>query len=390
MIFRSATKHAAACLLLFGGVLSSGQALSDSLSELLPPLLKNHNLIKASETDVGSARERVRASRDPYYPNASITAYAGIEDRNVPEADDTKMQPKELDVNLTQRLWDFGETQSSVKIAGLTLDQMRATLVATRQSLILRAVSAYLNVNKASEVLEFARQSEVNIKKQADLEDALVQQGAGLSTDVLQAKTQLAGAQARRVQSRGALQIALNGFRAVFGHQPENIANMVKPKLPIHLMPATIEEAVKVALEENPNIKAATIGNHVARENVRFTRSSSFFPKLDMVADIKYKNNVGGTRHHQREVLGKVQLTFPFDLGFTALNTLKASKGDALSTSSRLADSRDLVEEQVRNAWDNVTTARENAEFLKNQANIAAEFLELAKEKRQGGESSLI
>ena len=49
-----------------------------------------------------------------------------------------------------------------------------------------------------------------------------------------------------------------------------------------------------------------------------------------------------------------------------------------------------MIEEQIRNAWENLRTAKLNAERLQNQANIAAEFLELARKERQLGNRSLI
>ena len=44
----------------------------------------------------------------------------------------------------------------------------------------------------------------------------------------------------------------------------------------------------------------------------------------------------------------------------------------------------------MRNAWDGLMTAKDNAQFLGNQADIAAEFLELARKERQLGNRSLL
>ena len=51
---------------------------------------------------------------------------------------------------------------------------------------------------------------------------------------------------------------------------------------------------------------------------------------------------------------------------------------------------RDQIEEQARNAWSNLITAGQNAALLQNQANIAAEFLDLARKERQLGKRTLI
>ena len=79
----------------------------------------------------------------------------------------------------------------------MQLEQAQSQLIAARQDVLLRSLSAHVNVRRALEVLNFAKQSEENIKAQAVLENALVERGAGLSTDVLQAKVTL------RVPKRG-------------------------------------------------------------------------------------------------------------------------------------------------------------------------------------------
>ena len=60
------------------------------------------------------------------------------------------------------------------------------------------------------------------------------------------------------------------------------------------------------------------------------------------------------------------------------------------STTNRYGDTKDATEEAARNAWDNLQTARQNTEHLHLQANIASEFLELARRERQLGNRSLI
>ena len=49
-----------------------------------------------------------------------------------------------------------------------------------------------------------------------------------------------------------------------------------------------------------------------------------------------------------------------------------------------------MVEQQARDSWENLRTSRENAGLLKNQANIASEFLDFARKERQLGRRSLI
>ena len=92
-----------------------------------------------------------------------------------------------------------------------------------KSDLLLRALTAYLRVIQSRESVKYAVQSVANIKKQTELEDEAVSAGGGLTSDVLQAKTQLAGAQARLIQFEGVLDAAKHEFEYLFGFFPQNL-----------------------------------------------------------------------------------------------------------------------------------------------------------------------
>lgn len=320
-----------------------------------------------------------------------MTTTYGNEQQNKPSgSDSTNMVSREADFIVTQRLWDGGATSSSIRSAELSQQQAEAVLVSTKSSLLLRAVSAYVNVLRARQALTYAVQSEENVKKQTELEDALVKRGAGFSTDVLQAKVQLAGAQARRARAAGALQVAKNAYRGVFNKDPGQAESLVMPSLPVDQLPATVEEAVDEALKNNSQLVAADLTSRIAETNIAAARASGFFPTLDAKLDYKLKRDVGATVGNQREVFGKVEMNFPFNLGFTAVNTLKASENTHKASVFRYADTKSQIEQLTRNSWEQLKTAKNNAELLGNQANIAAEFLEFARKERTLGRRSLL
>ena len=211
-----------------------------------------------------------------------------------------------------------------------------------------------------------------------------------MSTDVLQAKTQLAGAEARAIQARGALRTALNRYKAVFGHLPDNLPSLQEPKLPLTLLPTSVEDAINKVLRSNPDLIVSRIGTEIAQETVRKTKVDGFMPSFEASAANNYHEDAGGSFGSSSEQTIKLEGTFSLNLGMTAVNTLKASKLSQLANVNRYRDLKDQTEEKTRNAWDNLQTARDNAEQLHNQANIAAEFLELARRERKLGNRSLI
>ena len=386
------TKLTALSLLAGSFVLAHApsSARAESLETLLPYVIENHDRVRASKSSLTAARNRAREALGGWYPTLSQTVNAGHETQENDGGADTRTGFSEYDFSLTQLLWDFGSTNAAIDKARLEVEAARFDLIETRQSLILEAITAYMNTIRSNAALGFAKESEGNIRRQTGLEEALVGLGSGFSTDVLQAKTQLAGAQARRAQSEGGLVNALNRFQAVYGRMPDNIEALTPVPYPAAFLPLSLTQATDVALETNPSLKNAILDADIAKEDVRIARADNFTPKIEASAERKLKKNVGGTIGPKQESLAKVEMTFDFNLGFTAVNTLRASESDLSASTFTAADTRRTIEEQVRNAWQQLETAKQTASHLNNQANIAAAFLELARNERQLGRRSLI
>ena len=367
-----------------------GVSHAETLPELVQYLTQEHNLVKAAEEDANAARQRARVALGDWFPTLDVSMSYGFEDQTQPGADDTRFVTRDTDLKVTQLLWDFGKTNAALRRAGLVLEQALAVLDGVRQNVLLRGVTAYLNVSRRTQVLKFAKRSEGNIKKQADLEDALVQAGKGFSTDVLQAKARLAGAEARRINAHGRFEVAKNDYRALFEREPDNIYSQGIIHLPYESLPLTLEDAVQTAIKFNPGLKSESFGIQIAEEDVNSTRSDSFFPRLQGVFEQRYKKDFSGTVGFQRESLGKIELSFPFNLGFTSFNRLRAANHDRSATVRRFADRKDIVEQQTRDAWTNLLTARQRTSSLRNQAEIVMRFLEDARKERKAGRRSLL
>ncbi|MGE5506391.1 MAG: TolC family outer membrane protein [Actinomycetota bacterium] len=380
-----------ASVALPAALLAATPASAETFKEMVEQILPNHNRIKAAKADVEGADNLVEVARGGWYPTMTTTLDYGREMENKPTGTiNTDMVFKRYEAQIKQLVWDFGAVNANIDRAELTKVQAEATRTGTEQALLLDALTAYINLVRAHMQVTFARDSEANIRKQTGLEEARVQRGSGLSTDVLQAKTQLAGAEATRVAAEGALENARNRFRAIFGRDPDNVTTLALPAVPADRIPATLGDAIATARTGNIQLKVASLIVDIARKNADATQASQLFPRIDLVGEARNKQNYAGTAGNQTETLGKVELTYPLNLGFTAINSLRAAESGITAADARLADTRDQVEERVRNAWKNLETQRSRAEYLKNQSNIANEFLELARKERRLGTRSLI
>jgi adhesin transport system outer membrane protein len=368
----------------------AGPATGRPLTDVLDELLTTNKKIKAAEADMATANEQVREALGAWYPKLDVAGSYGYERQfKGNNTRDTKVPPREVDLKITQLLWDFGSTNAAIENARLAYEQAKAALTAVEQAVLLEGVTAYLDLARRRRLLDFARASEDNIKRQTALEDARVERGRGLPSDVLQAKTQLAGAQARRVRTEGSLQQAVNRYVAVF-YKPPDDGPMTEPRLPIEAVPTSLDDVVKAALDDNPGLRRSRLSVAVARNNVVKTTADKFAPTLNLNGQNTYENDFDGTLGQKHKQLVKVEMKYSINLGLTALNTLRASEHAFTAAENRHGDAADGLIEQARNAWQELLTAKENAAHLHNQANIAAEFLDLARKERDLGRRSLI
>ena len=387
---RSLLKAGFTFAVIFGVSAWSAGARAQSLPDVLLDLIENHDRINAAKNSLDAATSRIRETRGAWFPELEIDFNNGFQKRGNPGTQDTTKKFNETSLSVTQLLWDFGKTDTDIGISRKNRESAAINLNQVRQDLVLEGIVAYIQVYSANRRLALSRQSEDNIKKQTELEDARVAGGAGFSTDVLQAKTELAEAQSRRVVAEGTLRNALSRYHALYRDMPKGINEFKLPPVPEVLMPRTLEEAIEIGLKENFQLRNARLASDIAKDSVTRTRQDLFFPELNAVVETSHERNLDGTIGQRNAQAAKVELNFPFNLGFTALDSVSASSSDYKASIDRAADTQRTVEENIRLAWADLETARQNHDVRTAQVEIAAKFLELAREEREAGRRSLL
>jgi len=377
-------------LICLGVFFPAGPLHAESLANLLEKAIESHDRVLAAKSDVIASQRRAWETLGTWFPTLTPTANYGWEKQNKPLALDSSMPFKEFDLKLTQLLWDFGKTNALVDKARLTVLKSTVSLETARRDMIMEAISAYVNLLRSVDVLNFSIQSEENISRQTGLEKALVESGSGLSTDVLQAKTQLAGAEARRIQNEGRKISAMNRFQSVFNVAPENIPDMERVAVPAASLPDGLDEALETAISNNTRLKTSRFDEEIAAYSISEVRGTKFFPKVEGTVERKWKENVAGTVQYKGETLAKVEMSIPFNLGLTGLDAVEAAKNDLLKAKQTTDAMRRTIEEEVRNAWSSLHIAERTSKSLLTQAGISAAFLDLARKERELGQRSLI
>ncbi len=377
-------------VVLMAGVLSVSVAGAEDLNDAVTGMLASHDRMAAAEADVLAAENSARVALGGWFPNISLTGEYGASRNHYEDTDIMHLDPALFEARLTQRLWDFGKTNGEVRKAKAAYERALAARDNTRQELILEGVTAYLKLKQAEELLKYSRKSVENIKEQTSMESTRISAGQGYSTDVLQAKAQLLGAEARLSRVEGMLQGAKNRVLNAFKRPAGEISALTMGESVVKLLPATLEEAEGVALKANPRLKVADAIVQEAEENANTRTAGAYYPTINGVLDYNYKDDYGAIEGWRKEGLAKVEVRYDFDLGFTSVNVSKAADETYKAALKGREDVKQQVLENVRNAWQNVLTADKNARLLRDQADIVAQFLELARKERKMGRRSLL
>lgn len=363
-----------------------------TLGELLPNMLEQHERLKAAQDTEAAGMQRFEAAKRAWYPKLNITGDVAREVTDYNTAASVTLTHNIEKFRATQNIWDGGLTDGTIRTSGGAYKQAEYSRTFTRQGLLLEGSVAYLQLMKAVRTLDYAMQSEQNIKRQTGIEESLVEKGAGLSSDVLQAKAQLAQAAALRVVNEGQLENARSRFKAVFGFAPDDplVATFTYPDAPYDRIPGTLDEAINIALQENPSLLVSRSMVEAADGSVE-TALASFYPHFNAFAEYWRKENDGGQKDLVKweQRLG-VEFSYNLYNGGGDSATLAASRKDRSAAVNTVLDVERTIEEQVRVSWQNLITARAKAEWFRNQAVISEEFLELARKERKLGNRSLL
>jgi len=363
------------------------------LEEELRGLVAEHPLIQSNQSQVLAADKGISASLSPFLPSLDITGGGGYEHVSTPSFRASPDGPFETNAEnysatLKENIYDGGRKYANRRSAKLQRDVAGVNLTNVRQALVFEGASAYINVLRQNELVALSGQNGDNIRKQLNLEDERVRRGSGIAVDVLQAKSRLQLSLERLSASHGALEDSKSRFRQVYGRIPDPGA-MALP-LPVdRLLPANVEDAVNIALAENPNVIAANKRIDIGVEQKKSIQSE-YYPSVDIVLQRKYENDYAGTPGIRRDSTAKVQATWNL---FSGLDTASRAAQTAAETEARRSEhmqAKRKAEEQTRLAWQALQTANERVILLENAVNIASEVFESRKKLRESGKETVI
>ncbi|WP_300031862.1 TolC family outer membrane protein [uncultured Roseobacter sp.] len=279
----------------------AGVAQSETLADALVGayntsglLDQNRALLRAADEDVAGAAAALKPVLN-YTANLtrnfgdtrSISTFSGLASTN-------NLESTNASAGLIAELllYDFGATQLGVEAAKETVLATRQQLISLEQQVLLRAVTAFLNVRSLTEFVALRRNNLNLLEQELRAAQDRFEVGEVTRTDVAQAESQLAEARSGLATAQGDLQQAIEEYRNVVGRTPG--ALVTPPSLPS--FGSNVEAARSQALRVHPDLRAAQHAVAAAELNI-LRAEAAIKPTLSANGSLNVQENLGSSSY---------------------------------------------------------------------------------------------
>jgi outer membrane protein len=295
--------------------------------------------------------------------------------------------PRGYAVGLTQPIFRGFRTKNAVSLAEATVRGGWEALRTTENSVLLEAVTAYLDVVRDQAILTLRENNVTVLTRDLSATQARFQAGEVTRTDVEQAKARRAGAVAALDLARANLKTSRATFERVIGHPP---SNLVEPKSST-MVPKTLPMSTEIALRESPAVVAALYREQAARFNIDLIRGE-LLPTVQIEANHakRFDPSPGSNIEFAEDNTVTGRLTVPFYSGGEVEARVRQAKQTQVQRLQEIEQARTEVQAQVVTAWSQLQAAQAAVES--DQVAVAANRVALAgvREEERVGQRTLL
>jgi len=380
----------AVSVLAFAG---AAQGETFSLDDALGVAYETNPQLDAERAALRATDEGVAEANAGWRPSVNAAGSYGsqrVEISGVPEA--LNDHPLQGELTVTQPLFRGGRTVAEIGRAKALDRAGRAQLTDAEQQVLLAAVTAYMDVVRDSAIVDLNQHNVDVLKKQLDATQKQFDVGELTRTDVAQSQARLSAAQTGLVTAQGQLAISRANFQKVIGRAPETLDEAS----PLPALPGTEDDALNLALKQNPALIAAQENEHAADYAVDDS-TGALLPQLSLQGQYQYSRSAFNTGIGATSGAGTIrstavigQLTVPIYQGGADEAALRQAKQLHSQAQLDAVNAERVTREGVSAAWEAFQSAQ--SAIASNQAAVKANqlaFEGVSKEQQVGSRTIL-
>ncbi len=288
-------------------------------------------------------------------------------------------------VNLTQILFDFGQSLDAIRAARATERSLEADASTTRETVVFDLKQAYFTLLTARRLLGVADENVLQDQKHLDLAQARLDVGVATRFDVTQAQVQLANAELAQVTARNNVAVATETLRNTLGLEGPLDFDIVDT-LDVHDVRLEEDKALGLAYDHRPELMSQRLQEESVSEQIAALQKN-YLPSISGDAGYLFSGD-DYPLQSSWNIGANVNLSI-FNGGLTT-----AQIGEARATLSNLKykeqSLRQQIALQVRQAVLNLALAHESIRVSEKGLQQARENVELAEGRYKTGVGNII
>ncbi|WP_310036036.1 MULTISPECIES: TolC family outer membrane protein [unclassified Sphingomonas] len=328
---------------------------AETLREAMVKAYRTNPDLTAERANLRATDENVPIARSRGLPGVSSTGAYSESLSNTDATPGSVPRQGTLGVDLSVPVFSGGAVRNSVRAAETRVAAGRAGLRSVEAALFTDVVAAYMDVIRDEATvrlnLQNVRALDVNLQATRDRFEV----GDLTRTDVAQSEARLALAQAQLRGAEARLISSREAYIRVVGTAP----GALTPPPPLPGLPAGPDQAVAVALEENPALEGARKAREASGYDVRVARAARL-PTVSVGVGGDYYNRFGsvpgvgansGLKNDGFATSAGVSLSIPlFQGGRPAAQVRQAQARESVAIEQVTAAERGVIA-QVRSAY---------------------------------------
>jgi outer membrane protein len=254
----------------------------------------------------------------------------------------------------------------------------------TEQEIVYRVVDAYYGVLLAAKQLEVAEQAAKTSQSIMDRSQARFDSGLVVESDLLTAKVRMAARQQERIRARNNLDLARAQLSTAMG-VPVDSVFQPSEALGERMLPVPVlEEVEKQALTLRPDLKRIHAEEAAQQQSVAIAKSA-FGPRVNAFAGWEMDNPTFVAGGGGNNWLGGVEVQFDLFQGGAKRAELSRERALEEKVTAMKQVATDGIRLEVRRAYYNLDSARQEVEVTRTAIAQAQESLRINQDRYEGG-----
>jgi outer membrane protein len=377
-------------------MLTSPVSHADTLEGALVLAYQNNPALNSQRASVRATDEGVPQALSGYRPKLTLSGSVGSQYWDTTTKSSTTNQtytqlsgnltPNTYGATMTQTLYNGFQTSNRTRQAESTVQAARETLRTAEQTVLLNAVTAYMNLLRDGAILDLQRRNVEVLQEQLRQTRDRFNVGEVTRTDVAQSESRLASGRSQVLSAEATYKASVATYRQVIGVEPGKLA----AGSPVdRFSPTTLPQAVSVATATHPAVATAQYNVDAALLAVKVAEGA-LYPTLALQGNVQQSNETTVLQTKTFTASAIAQLSVPVYQGGAEYSLIRQAKETLGQRRLDLDTTRDQARQTVVQSWGQLEAAKANIEATQAQVQASEIALNGVREEARVGQRTTL